>query len=333
MIEFHSKSANSSWIIAAKTIQKGDNVKSQGSRIGKTDELLHVMFTIEDPRQRWVVARRPPINPAFAIAETVWIINGRNDSRFLNYWNKRLSEFAGSGNAYHGAYGHRIRKGFGIDQLERAYFTLRNNPDSRQVVLTIWNPTLDFPNTQGNPKNEDIPCNIVSLLKLRKGKLYWTQIMRSNDIFRGLPYNFVQFTTLQEVLGGWLDVELGVYNHFSDSLHRYQNDGNKIIDKNIKQETNTDSLALNKKESLERFRELAEKIDSLIDPKLSETQFHKLRVWKKANPAHMNLLLLLLAEVARRKSWFNIADELMTGCTNPQLNQMWSRWYNERRKR
>lgn len=330
MIEFHSKTANNSWLLAAKTIQDGVRVERQDSRVGRTDELLHVILAIEEPRQRWVVARRPPMNPAFAIAETVWIINGRNDSRFLNFWNRKLPEFAGGGSSYHGAYGFRIRKSYEVDQLERAYLTLRKNPDSRQVLLTIWDPRLDSPNTKGNPASADIPCNIVSLLKLRKDKLHWTQIMRSNDIFRGLPYNVVQFTTLQEVLAGWLDVELGVYNHYADSLHMYKSDGKNIIDEKCKQEKNTDSLALSKKDSLARFRELAEKIERLIDPQLSKSELYRIRIWKKANIAHINLLLVVLAEAARRKGWLNIAEEIMADCTNPQLDQMWSSWYKER---
>ena len=48
--------------------------------------------------------------------------------------------------------------------------------------------------------------------------------MRSNDIFRGLPYNFVQFTSMQEILAGWLKINVGSYNHVSDSLHIYERD-------------------------------------------------------------------------------------------------------------
>ncbi len=49
--------------------------------------------------------------------------------------------------------------------------------------------------------------------------------MRSNDHFRGLPHNLIQFTTVQEVLAGWLGISLGSYHHYSDSLHVYESDG------------------------------------------------------------------------------------------------------------
>ena len=62
------------------------------------------------------------------------------------------------------------------------------------------------------------------MLKVRDGALEWTQILRSNDVFRGLPYNFVQFTMMQEIMAGWLNLRVGSYNQLSDSLHIYDSD-------------------------------------------------------------------------------------------------------------
>ena len=62
----------------------------QPSRGGGTKEILHAAITINDPRQRWVSSRQSPLNVAFAIAEVVWIMTGRNDLAFLKAWNSRL---------------------------------------------------------------------------------------------------------------------------------------------------------------------------------------------------------------------------------------------------
>lgn len=195
------------------------------SRIGATRELLHVSAELADPRNRWTVHRNPPLNAAFAVAEMVWIIRGRRDAAFLNYFNTALPKYAGTGSTYAGAYGWRLQKNLGFEQLRAAYRALKVNPDSRQVVLQIWDGKRDFPGDDGKPRSADIPCNIVSLLKVRGGCLDWTQIMRSNDIFRGWPYNILQWTTLQEVMAGWLGLSLGTYHHISDSLHMYESDG------------------------------------------------------------------------------------------------------------
>ena len=96
---FEGTTADEVWRMAAAELLHGNSTRHQDGRRGSTQELLHATFTIQDPRQRWVVARQPALNPAFAIAEIVWILSGRNDSAFLNYWNSQLPKFAGSGNS------------------------------------------------------------------------------------------------------------------------------------------------------------------------------------------------------------------------------------------
>jgi thymidylate synthase len=117
---------------------------------------------------------------------------------------------------------------FGVDQIRYAFESLSAQPHSRQVVLQIWDASSDLPVHAGQPRSQDIPCNICSLLKVREGRLEWTQIMRSNDLKLSWPHNIVQFTTLQEMMAAWLDLELGFYTHYSDSLHVYTNETNEL---------------------------------------------------------------------------------------------------------
>jgi thymidylate synthase len=175
--------------------------KPQPSRAGDTLELLHAVLEIDDPRQRWVLSRQPAINPAFAIAETLWILAGSNDANVLNYWFPGLPEFRGEGPVYSGAYGDRLRKHFGIDQVRRACEVLAANPASRQVVLQLWDGCSDLPNPDGAPRCADVPCNVVSLLKVRDGQLEWTQIMRSNDV-EGVPES-VEISDAKEQHPAW----------------------------------------------------------------------------------------------------------------------------------
>src|ERR1035438_8441117 len=185
---FDGATADSVWQEMAELFRAGEFVAGQESRAGLTSEILHVAISIDNPRQRWVASRRPALNIAFALAEVVWIVHGRNDAAFLNYFNRELPNFAGHGPTYHGAYGYRLRRNHGYDQLERACQALKANPQSRQIVLQIWHAMHDFPDETGQAVAEDIPCNITSLLKVRGGRLEWLQVMRSNDLYRGLPY-------------------------------------------------------------------------------------------------------------------------------------------------
>lgn len=318
-------SADEVWVHAAAALQQPET-PMQDSRAGRTKELLHVMLTLCQPRQKWVVSRVPPLNPAFAIAEVLWILGGRNDSAFLNFWNHSLAKFAGDGSTYHGAYGHRLRRHFGIDQLDQAFKSLRDNPFTRQVVLQIWDPKCDLP-VDGSPRSEDIPCNICACLKLRDGKLEWLQVMRSNDLFLGLPYNFVQWTSLQEVVAGWLGVEVGLYTHVVDSLHVYEHDLSSLATTHgsIAAE-NTDSLAVEK----ERFDTILcgvlAGVEALMAPALDRRELNELVPPDSWPIAYRNWFLILAAESARRRNWPETAELLASRCDNPSLRQTWANW-------
>jgi thymidylate synthase len=328
MYSFEGPSANEVWLQAASAFQAGIAEKQPG-RGGETDELLHVTFTILNPIQRWVTVRQPAINPAFAIVEVVWILTGNNEAAFLNYWNTQLPKFAGGASQYHGAYGYRLRRQFQFDQIERAYFALRNNPQSRQVILQIWDPNIDFPLDDGKPTDPDIPCNVLSMLKIRDGKLEWMQIMRSNDLFKGTPYNFVQFTSLQEIISGWLDVEPGTYNHLSDSLHVYHYDHSQMnLTVNAPQIKNTDSLLLAKEESEAVFIMLENYFRSLTQSGITQKQLARLVHTKKLPPAYHNWLLVVAAEAARRRGWHDVSQDVMEHIENPLLIHLTRTWFD-----
>lgn len=331
---FEGKTADEVWQRVAQTFQNCDGIALQSSRAGSTYEILHAAMSISNPLQRWIVSRQPPINPAFALAEVVWILTGRNDSAFLNYFNRDLRKFSGNESTYHGAYGYRLRYHIGTDQLDRAYKALMLDPDSRQVVLQIWDSEADLPDDNGNARDPDIPCNLLSVLKVRDAKLEWMQIMRSNDLFLGSPYNFIQFTYLQEILAGWLNVGVGSYNQISDSLHVYEKDYDSL--KKFRPEEpapNIDSIALDKDNSEKAFNELASRIDIFGKERLSKAEHLKLALWPEAPKAFQNILYVLAAEAARRRGWIHEALEIMGACSNPIFAQTWGRWFNRVNKK
>ena len=325
---FEGETANQVWLEAATYLQDNETkVLTQASRSGMTREILHAAFSIQNPRQRWVVSRNPGISPAFAIAEVVWIMCGRNDAAFLTYWNPQLPKFVGTGANLHGAYGYRLRQHFGLDQLERAYLALHSSPDNRQVVLQIWDCNSDLPDEKGQAADADIPCNIVSVLKLRDNKLEWLQVMRSNDLFLGTPYNFIQFTTIQEVLAGWLGVGVGSYNHVSDSLHIYERDyGRARLDVITEAQKNTDSLALSRSDSERVFTLLSSCFERMTNSTLQEEELRSLVSSSDIPTPYTNLLLVVAAEASRKRGWSETINEFTSACTNPLLSQAWRAW-------
>jgi thymidylate synthase len=325
---FDGKTADEVWTKAASAFQHGEGAE-QCSRAGATREILHSALSISHPAQRWVTSRRPAINPAFAIAETIWLITGRNDSAFLNYFNRQLPKYAGNSDAYHGAYGYRLRYHFGIDQLERAYQALTSKPHTRQVTLQIWDGNIDLPDASGKEVSPDIPCNIASILKVRERRLEWMQILRSNDLYRGLPYNIIQFTTLQEVLAGWLGIEVGEYNQISDSLHVYLSDLNCIENtaSDYTDTPNADSLYMPKETSEKSFQQLSQYVELILDEAISASAL--LRVIRTADlpSPFRNMLCVLAAEGSRRRGHVQIAGEIMTECTNPLYRLLIEHWF------
>lgn len=171
-------------------------------------------------------------------------------------------------------------------------------PDSRQVVLQIWDTLSDLPNSDGTPQDCDIPCNVMSCLKLNDDKLEWLQIIRSNDIILGMPHNFIQFTTLQEVIAGWLGTGIGTYNQVSDSLHIYEKDLpylNATFTGTFPK--NSDSLYLPKSESDRCFRELFDRLSILVNESLSAKELPTIIDWFDSTPSMRNILCVLSANL------------------------------------
>lgn len=326
MYVFQGERADDVWKEALATLRVRQTL-AQPSRAGLTRELLSATFVIQNPRERWVVARQPALSVAFAIVEVIGLINGRRDSRYLNYFNPVLPRFAGNTPEYHGAYGYRLRSNFGFDQIQRAFLALKTNPESRQVVLEIWDAVIDSPNSDGAPAAPDVPCNVCALLKVRNGRLYWTQFARSNDLFRGVPYNFVQFTCLQEIMAGWLGCELGSYTHISDSLHLYDDTlAHAYSYYKVSAPRNSDVLSLSKGQAETCWSELNRRVDGFIELDLSETALDSLARMDGFPESIRNLSKIVGADAARRHGYYELAVDLGKSCSNPLLQLLWTRW-------
>ena len=324
MLTIQGRTADEAW---RAVVAKVREAPPQASRGGPTKELLHVALEIELPQQRWTLSREPAINPAFAIAEVIWILSGRADAAFLNYWNPLYSRFAGKGLEYHGAYGRRLRSAFGLDQIERAYRAFDSDPDTRQVVLQIWDAARDLPREDGRPAAEDIPCNICGLLKVRDGALHWTQVMRSNDAFRGLPYNLVQFTSLQAVLAGWLGLKVGPYHQWSDSLHAYDSAATIFSIEGGSPPTDTgDHPFLSRSKWQATFPRVAAIAESFVQRDLTRATLQHALASGSDLEEWQSYISLLAADASRRRDWSDLITASLKSCPDETLRTLGERW-------
>jgi len=192
--------------------------------------------------------------------------------------------------------------------------------------LQIWDPRTDLPDASGVPASADVPCNVCSLLKVRGGRLEWTQILRSNDLFLGVPYNFVQFTSLQEVLAGWLQLEPGEYVQFSDSLHVYHRDFRWLVQsQGVTSTENTDKIALPKPESDAAFADLESDMLVLMNDSLTQVGLENIALRKRPR-AFVNFALVLAAYAAKKRGWAGMVREMLGECSNPVLKELCSKW-------
>ncbi len=174
------------------------------------------------PQERVIFWKERDANPFFHFMESLWMLAGRNDVKFLKKYAKRMAEFSDDGITFHAAYGHRWRKHFGFDQLDQIIEMLKENPDDRRQILSIWDANTDHKIQKKGCK--DIPCNDMVHFQINtEGELDMSVFNRSNDIIWGCyGANAVQFSVLQEYMASSIGVPLGKYRQISDNWHGYK---------------------------------------------------------------------------------------------------------------
>jgi thymidylate synthase len=213
VLEVAARSANDLYAaVCREVLAKGRRTSPRGMA---TTEVLGAHLRLTEPRRRFITV--PPLrvlNPAFAVAEALWILSGSDEPWIFTY-NRSLKQYTDDGRLQ-GAYGPRMRRWHDeVDQLEHVRHLLLRDPDSRQAVIQLYDPQRD---TRGH---RDVPCTLNYRFFVRRGRLDLHTTMRSNDVWLGLPYDLFTATMLQELMAAWLDVEVGTYHHHVDSLHLY----------------------------------------------------------------------------------------------------------------
>jgi len=158
-------------------------------------------------------------NPYFHFMESLWMLAGRNDVEWISQFNGRMNNYSDDGITFHGAYGHRWRKHFGVDQLNIAKNRLLSYPNDRRVVVGMWDPYADLTSTN---TGVDYPCNTQVFFWARKGYLNMTVVNRSNDMIWGAyGANAVHMSFLLEYMAFMTDNKIGTYYQISNNLHVY----------------------------------------------------------------------------------------------------------------
>lgn len=182
----------------------------------------------EKPKERVIFWPEREANPFFHLMESLWMLSGRRDVKFVEQFVKRMRNYSDDGKNFHAAYGYRWRKNFGrCDQLEEIITALKTNKDCRRQFLGIWDVQRDLSRV-----GVDLPCNVGATFQItHDGELNMVVHNRSNDAIMGAAgANIVHFSILQEFIAAGIGVPVGKYWQVSSNLHVYMRDFEKYKD-------------------------------------------------------------------------------------------------------
>lgn len=156
------------------------------------------------------------------IYELLWFLNGDTNARYLQEKGVRIwNEWADAdGNLGH-IYGYQWRSwpdynGGYIDQISEVVDTIKNNPDSRRMIVSAWN-VADIQNMNLPP------CHAFFQFYVAEGKLSCQLYQRSADCFLGVPFNIASYALLTMMMAQVCGLEPGEFVHTTGDTHIYSN--------------------------------------------------------------------------------------------------------------
>ncbi|NBR24195.1 MAG: thymidylate synthase [Micrococcales bacterium] len=186
--------------------------KEAAPRGMKTREIEDAIIRIDDIHHTLPLGVGRGTVPGIGSVEACQLLAGVATPKLVIEVGPMFKNYAEDNGVFHGAYGARTQ-----DQYAPVIERLKKDPDSRQAVVTIWNPELDL-----LPEKRDYPCTILHQFRIRDNKLNMSVYMRSNDVWLGAAYDFFQFTRVQIAMASVLGVAPGSYAHHVGSLHIYE---------------------------------------------------------------------------------------------------------------
>lgn len=156
------------------------------------------------------------------IHELLWFLKGDTNVHYLQengvrIWNEWADENGDLGHIY----GYQWRSwpdyhGGHIDQISEVIRQIKENPDSRRILVSAWNVAdLDQMNLP--------PCHLLFQFYVAEGKLSLQLYQRSADTFLGVPFNIASYALLLQMMTQVTGLEAGDFVHTTGDTHLYLN--------------------------------------------------------------------------------------------------------------
>lgn len=156
------------------------------------------------------------------IHELLWFLQGDTNIRYLNENGVRIcDEWADEKGELGPVYGHQWRSwpapnGEKIDQIKQVEQGIKENPDSRRLIVSAWNV--------GEVESMALPpCHMMFQFYVADGKLSCQLYQRSADVFLGVPFNIASYSLLTMMMAKVTGLELGDFVHTLGDAHLYLN--------------------------------------------------------------------------------------------------------------
>jgi thymidylate synthase len=156
------------------------------------------------------------------IHELIWFLTGDTNIKYLKDNGVRIwDEWADADGNLGPVYGYQWRSwptpdGGHIDQIKQVVQQIKNNPDSRRMIVSAWN-VADV-NQMALP-----PCHTLFQFYVLDGKLSCQLYQRSADIFLGVPFNIASYALLTMMMAQVCDLQYGDFIHTFGDAHIYNN--------------------------------------------------------------------------------------------------------------
>ena len=156
------------------------------------------------------------------IHELLWFLNGDTNVKYLQENGVRIwNEWADENGDLGPVYGKQWRSwskpnGESIDQISKIIDTIKNNPDSRRMIVNAWN-------TGELDQMALTPCHCMFQFWVAEGKLSCQLYQRSADTFLGVPFNIASYALLTLMIAQVCDLEAGDFVHTFGDVHLYLN--------------------------------------------------------------------------------------------------------------
>jgi thymidylate synthase len=156
------------------------------------------------------------------IHELLWFLSGDTNVKYLQDNGVRIwNEWADENGELGPVYGHQWRSwptpdGGSIDQISKLINQIKNNPNSRRLIVSAWN-VADV-DDMALP-----PCHCLFQFYVANGKLSCQLYQRSADVFLGIPFNIASYALLTMMIAQVCDLEPGEFIHTMGDTHIYTN--------------------------------------------------------------------------------------------------------------